>query len=374
MAPTELLAEQHRDNFAKWLQPLDINVAWLTGTLTGKARTEAYKGIAEGHAQLIVGTHALFQEAVEYHSLGLVVVDEQHRFGVEQRLALIEKGSSGDTRPHQLVMTATPIPRTLAMTMYADLDTSIIRELPPGRTPVHTVAISDQRRAEVITRIRDACRGGQRAYWVCPLIEDSEVLDYQAAETTHKALSDALPELNIGLIHGRMKAAEKDRTMKAFATGKLHLLVATTVIEVGVDVPEATLMVIENAERMGLSQLHQLRGRVGRGSEQSACVLMYKSPLSNVAEQRLNVMRETNDGFVVAQKDLELRGPGEVLGKRQTGIQQLRVADLVRDADLMPAVNQMGTALLKADSASHDGRVQQIIDRWIGQHQEFVKV
>lgn len=374
MAPTELLAEQHRDNFQKWLQPLGINVAWLTGTLTGKARQQTYTGIAEGHAELIVGTHALFQEAVEYHSLGLVIVDEQHRFGVEQRLSLIEKGAGNGVLPHQLVMTATPIPRTLAMTMYADLDTSVIRELPPGRTPVTTVAIPDQRRGDVVTRIREACMSGQRAYWVCPLIEDSEVLDYQAAETTFNVLKDQLPELKIGLIHGRMKPAEKDRTMKQFADGKLNLLVATTVIEVGVDVPEATLMVIENAERMGLSQLHQLRGRVGRGAKQSACVLLYKSPLSNVAEQRLNVMRETNDGFVVAQKDLELRGPGEVLGKRQTGAMQFRLADLVRDADLMPLVHQLAAELKDPEDSRVQSLVDALVDRWIGQDQEYVKV
>jgi len=377
MAPTELLAEQHRDNFQTWLQPLGITVAWLTGSLTAKARAQAYTGIAEGHAQVIVGTHALFQEAVEYHKLGLVIVDEQHRFGVEQRLSLIEKSNTANSdnlRPHQLVMTATPIPRTLAMTLYADLDTSVIRELPPGRTPVTTVAISEQRRGDVVSRIREACKTGQRAYWVCPLIEDSEVLDYSAAETTFEMLQEALPELSIGLIHGRMKAAEKDRTMKAFSEGKLNLLVATTVIEVGVDVPEATLMVIENAERMGLSQLHQLRGRVGRGAEKSACVLLYKSPLSKVAHQRLDVMRETNDGFVVAQKDLELRGPGEVLGKRQTGTMQLRVADLVRDADLLPVVQDIATEVLQADAQTHSHQAQQIIDRWIGSHQEFVKV
>ncbi len=370
MAPTELLAEQHRDNFQKWFQPLGIVVAWLTGSITAKARRQTYEGIAAGHAQLIVGTHALFQDAVEYHQLGLVIVDEQHRFGVEQRLSLIEKSSVGQHRPHQLVMTATPIPRTLAMTLYADLDTSIIRELPPGRTPVTTVAISEQRRGEVVARIHKACMTGQRAYWVCPLIEDSETLDYSAAETTFAMLQEALPDLKVGLIHGRMKAAEKERTMKAFSEGKLSLLVATTVIEVGVDVPEATLMVIENSERMGLSQLHQLRGRVGRGAEKSACVLMYKQPLSQVAHKRLDVMRETNDGFVVAQQDLELRGPGEVLGKRQTGAMQLRVADLVRDADLLPAVQEAASVILKRD----DDTAQAIMDRWIGTHQEFVKV
>jgi ATP-dependent DNA helicase RecG len=370
MAPTELLAEQHRDNFQKWFQPLGINVAWLTGSITGKARAAAYEGIAAGHAQLIIGTHALFQDAVAYHKLGLVIVDEQHRFGVEQRLSLIEKSGAGKRQPHQLVMTATPIPRTLAMTLYADLDTSVIAELPPGRTPVITVAVPEQRRGEVVARIKEACKGGQRAYWVCPLIDDSEVLDYSAAETTFAMLQEALPELAVGLIHGRMKAAEKDRTMKAFAEGKLNLLVATTVIEVGVDVPEATLMVIENAERMGLSQLHQLRGRVGRGADKSACVLMYKSPLSNIAHKRLNVMRETNDGFVVAQQDLELRGPGEVLGKRQTGAMQLRVADLIRDADLLPAVQSAANAVLQQD----ENVAQAIIDRWIGNHQEFVKV
>jgi len=369
MAPTELLAEQHRDNFQKWLQPLGIVVAWLTGSITAKARRATYEGIAGGHAQVIIGTHALFQEAVEYHKLGLVIVDEQHRFGVEQRLSLIEKSGIGRQRPHQLIMTATPIPRTLAMTLYADLDTSIIKELPPGRTPVTTVAIPEERRGEVVVRIREACKGGQRAYWVCPLIEDSEFLDYSAAETTFAMLTEALPELAVGLIHGRMNAAEKDRTMKAFAAGKLNLLVATTVIEVGVDVPEATLMVIENAERMGLSQLHQLRGRVGRGAAKSACVLMYKSPLSTVAHKRLNVLRETNDGFVVAQQDLELRGAGEVLGKRQTGAMHLRVADLIRDADLLPVVQQAATLVL-ADEV----RTQAIIDRWVGSHQEFLKV
>ncbi|MDG1462603.1 MAG: ATP-dependent DNA helicase RecG [Gammaproteobacteria bacterium] len=370
MAPTELLAEQHRDNFQKWLEPLGIVVAWLTGSLTAKARRQTYNGIAAGHAQLIVGTHALFQEAVQYDQLGLVIVDEQHRFGVEQRLSLIEKSGSGRQRPHQLVMTATPIPRTLAMTLYADLDTSVIKELPPGRTPVTTVAISEQRRGEVVARIREACKTGQRAYWVCPLIEDSETLDYSAAESTFAMLQETLPELQIGLIHGRMKAAEKERTMKAFAEGKLSLLVATTVIEVGVDVPEATLMVIENAERMGLSQLHQLRGRVGRGADKSACVLMYKQPLSQVAHKRLDVMRDTNDGFVVAQQDLELRGPGEVLGKRQTGAMQLRVADLVRDADLLPAVQEAANIVLKQD----DNTAQAIMDRWIGSDQNFVKV
>ena len=370
MAPTELLAEQHRDNFQKWFQPLGITLAWLTGSITGKARAAAYQGIAAGHAQLIIGTHALFQDAVAYHKLGLVIVDEQHRFGVEQRLSLIEKSGTGKRQPHQLVMTATPIPRTLAMTLYADLDTSVIAELPPGRTPVTTVAVPEQRRGEVVARIKEACKGGQRAYWVCPLIEDSEVLDYSAAETTFAMLQEALPEFAVGLIHGRMKAAEKDRTMKAFAEGTLKLLVATTVIEVGVDVPEATLMVIENAERMGLSQLHQLRGRVGRGADKSACVLMYKSPLSNIAHTRLNVMRETNDGFVVAQQDLELRGPGEVLGKRQTGAMQLRVADLIRDADLLPAVQSAANAVLQQDESV----AQAIIDRWIGSHQQFVKV
>jgi ATP-dependent DNA helicase RecG len=376
MAPTELLTEQHRRNFTRWLAPLGIEVTWLSGSLGKRERVKAYEAIGSGRGQVVIGTHALFQEGLEYRSLALMIVDEQHRFGVHQRLALMQKGSSGRheaegssappragaLRPHQLVMTATPIPRTLAMTLYADLDTSVIRELPPGRAPVTTVALPDRRRDEVVGRVREAALAGHRAYWVCPLIEDSEELDYRAAESTHAMLKEALPGLAVGLIHGRMKPDDKDEVMRAFAAGTLQVLVATTVIEVGVDVPEATLMIVENAERMGLAQLHQLRGRVGRGTEAGHCVLLYQAPLSELARQRLEVLRRTNDGFEVAQKDLELRGPGEVLGTRQTGLPQLRVADLLRDADLAPAVQRLGRALL-ADAPEH---VEPLIRRWIG--------
>ncbi len=362
MAPTELLAEQHRNTFRRWLEPLGITVVWLSGSLRKRAREQAYAAAADGSAQLIVGTHALFQSSLSYRSLALVIVDEQHRFGVHQRLQLMDKGASDAARPHQLVMTATPIPRTLAMTIYADLDTSVIRELPPGRQPVTTIALPDKRRAEVVTRVRDACRGGAQAYWVCPLIEESEHLESQAAEPTAAALAKALPEIRIGLIHGRMSSAEKERVMKAFVAGELQLLVATTVIEVGVDVPGASLMIIENAERLGLSQLHQLRGRVGRGRESSTCVLLYRSPLAEMARARLEVLRATNDGFEVAQRDLELRGPGEVLGTRQTGLMQLRVADLVRDADLAPAVQRIARELLATAAPA----VEELRHRWIG--------
>jgi ATP-dependent DNA helicase RecG len=370
MAPTELLAEQHRDNLQTWLKPLGVELAWLSGALKGKQRSQAYAAIASGQAQVIVGTHAVFQTAVEYHRLGLVIVDEQHRFGVHQRLSLMEKGASGAHRPHQLVMTATPIPRTLAMTMYADLDVSVIREMPPGRQAIQTVALPDTRRGEVVTRVRAACAEGQRAYWVCPLIGESEVLDFQDAESTHAMLSEALSGISVGLIHGRMRADEKERLMKAFSAGKLQVLVATTVIEVGVDVPEATLMIIENAERMGLAQLHQLRGRVGRGSQKSTCVMLYRRPLSNHATERLGVMRETGDGFVIAQKDLELRGPGEVLGKRQTGLMQMRVADLIRDAGLLPQIQEMAQQLLQ----EHPDAVAGIMHRWIGAAGEYGNV
>ncbi len=372
MAPTELLAEQHRDNFAAWLGPLDINIAWLSGSLKSAQRKQTYAAIASGEAQVIIGTHALFQEAVEYACLGLVIVDEQHRFGVHQRMSLMDKGSAGSHRPHQLVMTATPIPRTLAMTLYADLDVSVIREMPPGRQPVKTVAVSDTRRGEVVARVQKALESGQRAYWVCPLVEESEMLSYQDAESTHAMLREALKGTSVGLIHGRMRAEEKERIMKAFAAGEVQVLVATTVIEVGVDVPEATLMIIENAERMGLAQLHQLRGRVGRGNQQSNCVLIYSSAvkLSQHARQRIDVMRETNDGFVIAQKDLELRGPGEVLGKRQTGLQQMRVADLGRDAWLLPEVQQLSDTLLK----NHAEAADNIIRRWIAQADDYGNV
>ncbi len=362
MAPTELLAEQHRNTFQRWLEPLGISVVWLSGSLRKRAREQAYAAAADGTAQVLVGTHALFQAGLDYHSLALVVVDEQHRFGVHQRLQLMDKGATDSVRPHQLVMTATPIPRTLAMTLYADLDTSVIRELPPGRQPVTTIALPERRRAEVVTRVRDACRAGAQAYWVCPLIEESEHLASQAAEPTAAALTEALPGIRVGLIHGRMSSTDKERTMKAFVAGQLQLLVATTVIEVGVDVPTASLMIIENAERLGLSQLHQLRGRVGRGHDSSTCVLLYRSPLAEMARARLEVLRATNDGFEVAQRDLELRGPGEVLGTRQTGLMQLRVADLVRDADLAPAVQRIARELLATAPAA----VEELRHRWIG--------
>jgi ATP-dependent DNA helicase RecG len=370
MAPTELLAEQHRRSFERWFTPLGVQVAWLSGKLTRRERQRAAEDIATGRGQVVIGTHALFQEGVEYQSLALIVVDEQHRFGVHQRLALMQKGLTPALQPHQLVMTATPIPRTLAMTMYADLDTSVIRELPPGRQPVQTVAMPDRRRPELVARVLEAARAGQRAYWVCPLIEDSELAPYQAAESTYAMLGEALPGVSVGLVHGRMKAEEKDRVMREFSAGRLQVLVATTVIEVGVDVPEATLMIIENAERLGLAQLHQLRGRVGRGSAPSACVLLYQSPLSEMARRRLDVLRETTDGFIVAQQDLELRGPGEVLGTRQTGMLQLRVADLLRDADLAPAIQRLARDLLANDPQ----RVAPLIERWVGDASRYGNV
>ncbi len=361
MAPTELLAEQHWKNFTGWLEPLGVRLGWLGGRRKGRARTETLEGLAGGRIQVAVGTHALFQEEVRFARLGLVIVDEQHRFGVHQRLALRDKGG-GELRPHQLTLTATPIPRTLAMAMYADLDTSVIDELPPGRTPVVTVAIPDSRRAEVVQRVADACARGRQAYWVCTLIEESEVLAAEAAEATAASLAGALPQLRVGLVHGRMKAADKEGVMAAFKAAELDLLVATTVIEVGVDVPNASLMIIENAERLGLAQLHQLRGRVGRGSEKSSCVLLYHPPLSRASRERLAVMRETSDGFVIAQRDLELRGPGEVLGTRQTGLVAMRVADLVRDRDQLDAVEAVADTLLK----THPEHVTPLVRRWLG--------
>ena len=362
MAPTEILAEQHLRSFSDWFRPLGITPVWLSGSQRAALRRESLQSIADGSAQLIIGTHALFQEGVDFHRLGLVVIDEQHRFGVHQRMALRDKGSSKNGCPHQLVMTATPIPRTLAMAAYADLDTSVINELPPGRQPVSTVAVPETRRSEVVERVRSACATGQQAYWVCPLIEESEVLDYQAAAASYQMLTEALPKLRVGLVHGRMRPAEKERGMRAFKEGLIQLLVATTVIEVGVDVPNASLMIIENAERMGLSQLHQLRGRVGRGTAQSHCVLLYKSPLGRIAKERLAVLRDTNDGFIVAQRDLELRGPGELLGTKQTGLPDYRIADLTRDADLMPQV-QISAAAIRKESES---RAAAIVRRWLG--------
>ena len=367
MAPTELLAEQHLANFRAWFEPLGVRVAWLAGKVTGRARAAALAQIASGEGQVVVGTHALMQEGVAFRELALVIVDEQHRFGVHQRLTLRDKGLDGLRVPHQLVMTATPIPRTLAMSAYADLDVSVIDEMPPGRTPVTTVALSEARREEVVERIRHACAQGRQVYWVCTLIDEAEPgeamrIDAQAAQATYEALGVALPQLRVGLLHGRMKPAQKQQVMAAFKAGELQLLVATTVIEVGVDVPNASLMVIENAERLGLAQLHQLRGRVGRGAEASSCALLYKPPLSQLARQRLDVMRQTTDGFVIAEKDLELRGPGELLGTRQTGIAAFRVADLVRDAALLPAVHRTGDKLLEG----YPAQAQAIVERWVG--------
>ena len=362
MAPTEILAEQHYRSFKAWFEPLGIEVAWLAGKLQVEARLDARAAIADGRARMVVVTHALFQGDVHFQCLGLAIIDEQHRFGVHQRLALREKGEAGGLTPHQLIMTATPIPRTLAMSAYADLDVSVIDELPPGRTPVKTVVVSDERRPEVVERIRNACSDGRQAYWVCTLIEESEVLQCQAAEVTRDELTQALPELAVGLIHGRMKAAEKAEVMDAFKSGELDLLVATTVIEVGVDVPNASLMIIENPERLGLSQLHQLRGRVGRGSTESFCVLLYHPPLSKSSRERLGVMRETTDGFRIAEKDLEIRGPGEVLGTRQTGLAQMKIADLERDADQLERV----TALAKALQGNVDVTAV-LVRRWLGE-------
>ncbi len=368
MAPTEILAEQHALNFEQWFEPLGISVGWLAGKTKAKARKIALEAIENGDMQLAVGTHALFQEQVVFKNLALIIIDEQHRFGVHQRLSLREKGNVSGKYPHQLIMTATPIPRTLAMTAYADLDTSVIDELPPGRTPITTVALPDTRRDDVIERIRQGCSHDNRqAYWVCTLIEESEVLQCQAAEDTATYLQAQLPELKIGLVHGRMKAQEKQQVMESFKAGDLHLLVATTVIEVGVDVPNASLMVIENPERLGLAQLHQLRGRVGRGAVASHCVLMYKTPLTKTATKRLGVLRESNDGFVIAQKDLEIRGPGELLGTKQTGLADLKIADLIRDADLIPEVQQHAFQLWH----QYPEQALLLIERWLGNKEKY---
>jgi ATP-dependent DNA helicase RecG len=368
MAPTELLAEQHARNFAQWLEPLAVRMVMLSSKRAGAARKRALEELASGTAQIAVGTHALFQADVSFQRLGLAIIDEQHRFGVEQRLLLKEKGlANGGRSPHQLIMTATPIPRTLAMTAYADLDLSIIDELPPGRVPVTTVALSESRRDEVVARIHQACRQGRQAYWVCPLVEQSDQLAAQAAEQTARELAEALQGVRVALVHGRMTGRDKDSVMQRFKVGELDLLVATTVIEVGVDVPNASLMVVENAERMGLAQLHQLRGRVGRGSNESTCVLLYRPPLSELARTRLGVMRGTNDGFEIARRDLELRGPGELLGTRQTGLVQMRIADLVRDADLLPHVQQTAELMMAANAAN----IALLLRRWSGHGEKF---
>lgn len=370
MAPTEILAEQHKHSFTQWLQPLGIEVGWLSGRQKITERREQAAAIAQGRVQVVVGTHALFQDDVVFADLGLSIIDEQHRFGVHQRLAMRQKGDAQGQRSHQLIMTATPIPRTLAMSAYADLDCSVIDELPPGRTPVKTVAISHERRDEIIERVRSACLQGRQAYWVCTLIEESEALEAQAAEVLTTALKEHLPQLQVGLIHGRMKPKEKEQQMASFKAGEVQLLVATTVIEVGVDVPNASLMIIENPERLGLAQLHQLRGRVGRGCTESHCVLLYGSPLSQQGRERLKVMRESNDGFVIAEKDLQLRGPGEVLGTRQTGEVAFKIADLMRDGHLLPQVKHTAQTML----SDHPQQVNGLIERWLAQGETYASV
>lgn len=368
MAPTEILAEQHAENFRRWLAPLGIEVGWLSGKVKGKARQSELGRIKSNAVKMIVGTHALFQEEVEFADLALVIIDEQHRFGVHQRLMLREKGEKAGFHPHQLIMTATPIPRTLAMTVYADLDTSIIDELPPGRTPISTVVMSEERRAEIVGRVYHACTQEKRqAYWVCTLIDESEALEAQAAEATAEDLRKALPNLRIGLVHGRMKPIEKQEIMAAFKAAELDLLVATTVIEVGVDVPNASLMIIENAERLGLSQLHQLRGRVGRGSTASYCVLMYKPPLGKISQKRLQVLRDSQDGFVISEKDLEIRGPGEVLGTKQTGIADFKVANLMRDRKMIPTVQHYARELL----GKYPDIAENLIKRWLNNREIY---
>ena len=368
MAPTEILAEQHFRKIESWLTPLGVNIAWLTGSLRKREKDEAKTRIESGAAKLVIGTHALIQQEVEFARLGLVIVDEQHRFGVAQRLTLRNKGVG--SVPHQLMMSATPIPRTLAMTYFADLEVSVIDTLPPGRTPIVTRLVAQERRDEVITRVHAAALEGRQVYWVCPLIEESEALQLQTATDTHALLSAALPDLRVGLVHGRLKPAEKQATMDAFAQGQIHVLVATTVIEVGVDVPNASLMVIEHAERFGLSQLHQLRGRVGRGAAASACLLLFQGPLGRVAQQRLAIMRESSDGFEIARRDLEIRGPGEFLGARQSGQAMLRFADLEKDQWLVERARDLAASLL-----AHQPEVAEAhLARWLGEREDFLRV
>jgi len=369
VAPTELLAEQHFRVFSEWLQPLAIEPVWLSGKVTGKARSAALEAI-QGPGQIVIGTHALMQEGVQFRKLGLVIVDEQHRFGVHQRLALVDKSRKQKRQAHQLIMTATPIPRTLAMTAYAGLEVSVIDELPAGRQPVTTAAVSNERRGDVLDRVRAACGEGQQCYWVCTLIEESDAIEAQAAEAVAAELRKHLGGIEVGLVHGRLKPSEKQSVMASFEANEIQLLVATTVIEVGVDVPNASLMIVENAERLGLAQLHQLRGRVGRGRRQSACVLLYNPPLGELARQRLDILRQTSDGFRIAEKDLELRGPGEVLGTRQTGMMQFRVADLARDAHLLKRIPPVAENLMQ----HHPGQVDKLIQRWIGDASRFVSV
>ena len=370
MAPTELLAEQHYQNLSRWFTQLGVEVTLLTGKIKTADRKNRLRGLASPTPLIAIGTHALFQEQVVFGRLGLIIVDEQHRFGVHQRLSLLEKGATLETFPHQLIMTATPIPRTITMTVFADLDISVIDELPPGRQPVNTVVLANDKRPELIARIAEVCRQGRQVYWVCALIEESDAIQSQAATDTYDNLSTLLPDLRIGLIHGRMKSQEKDRIMTAYKATAIDLLVATTVIEVGVDVPAASLMVIENAERLGLSQLHQLRGRIGRGRQQSDCILLYQPPLSDLARTRLAIMRSTTDGFEIAQKDMELRGPGEILGTRQSGLPELRVADLLRDSGLIPAVQRAARLIQE----QYPDRVDILISRWLTDKQRFGNV
>jgi ATP-dependent DNA helicase RecG len=381
MAPTEILAEQHYLKLRDWLEPLGIEPVWLSGSLKKKDKQLAAERIASGATLLAIGTHALFQQQVSFHKLGLAIVDEQHKFGVQQRLALHKKGKGtiGDTdapmksnqqQPHQLMMSATPIPRTLAMSYYADLDVSVIDELPPGRTPVITKLVSDERRDEVIARVRAACIAGQQAYWVCPLIDESETLQLQTALETYQLLSETFPELSVGLVHGKLDNAEKARVMAAFKAGELQLLVATTVIEVGVDVPNASLMVIDHAERMGLAQLHQLRGRVGRGAAQSMCILLYQQPLAELARARLKIIFESTDGFAIAQQDLQLRGPGELLGARQSGVAMLRFADISADEDLLDRAREAADELLR----DHPEAARAHLQRWMASRHDYLHV
>ena len=369
MAPTELLAEQHVQSFRHWLEPVGVEVLALSGRLKGRGRQSGLEAIAEGRAGVVIGTHALFQERVAFHRLGLVVIDEQHRFGVHQRLALREKGTREGFHPHQLIMTATPIPRTLAMLGYADLDLSVIDERPPGRSPVVTSVLPATRRAEVAARIGAWVGRGRQVYWVCTLIEESDLLQAEAAEKAAETLAAALPDVRIALIHGRLKADDKEAVMQDFKAGRIDLLVATTVIEVGVDVPNASLMVIENAERLGLSQVHQLRGRVGRGPGEAHCVLLYQPPLGETAKARLGILRETDDGFRIAETDLRIRGPGELLGTRQTGQVQFRIADLVRDGALLEAVHELAETIL----AHHPDHVEPLLRRWVGEAAQYVE-
>ena len=370
MAPTELLAEQHFDNLVSWFEPLGVSVGLLKSKLSAKNRREIHAGIAEGSIDIIVGTHALFQPDVFYRNLALVVVDEQHRFGVEQRLSLMKKSSDLNSVPHQLIMTATPIPRSLAMTAYGDLDASIIDELPKGRGDIQTIIVPEEKRSQVMEKIFKECKLGRQSYWVCPLIEESEELNFQAAESTHVLLQEKLRQLNIGLVHGKLSSAKKIKAMESFKYGNTNVLVATTVIEVGVDVANASVMVIENAERLGLTQLHQLRGRIGRGKHQSLCILIYKNPLSSIAKERLTTIRASNDGFVIAEKDLQLRGPGELLGTRQKGLIGLRIADIMRDAYLLPEINKLAVNI----EENHPNTIEKLVRRWVGDQLEYRNV